>query len=182
MLGVKSRWLQFGKQGAESAFKKFNELINDSVEQSHKKPITGFVEADATALVFSDVQDACLFARTLYFNAFFTVKNDTDERIWLRGVIVSVKDVEPLRTGTDLHTGLAVYGYSDRLLEAVQVEKSGFKGMRMVIEQSLLTGTVRSKLKTTIKENDFFPLAHTCSHRNQHDIFSAHFPVKRKTF
>ena len=158
MLGVKSRWLKLGKQGAESAFKIFNRLVNDSIKQSRVKLLSGFLEADATALSFSNEQDACYFARTLYFNAFFAAKSDKDERIWLRGAIVSLNDLNPLRTDTDLDTGIKLYGYSDRLLEAVQVEKSGFKGMRIVIEKSLLTSQVRSGLKTTISNKEFFPV------------------------
>ena len=156
MLGVKARWVRLGKKGAEAAFAKVRELVLALIRKSPRAaPSRGCLEADAVALVFDSAEKAFGFAGELFLDAFFGSKDDDDERIWLRGAILSLDDNCPLRSDAVLDRGIGnnsirTYGCSDRLLEAIQVEKSGFKGMRVVVEKALLTKEVRSAFRKTV--------------------------------
>ncbi len=158
MLGVKARWLQLGKDGAESAFKRFRGLIETATKQQTDAPASkGGMDADAAGFVFPKTEDAVRFARGLYYNAFFAAKSESDERIWLRGVIMPAGADEDLRKRTILPGNIELHEYSASMLEAIQVEKSGFKGMRMVVEKTLLTRALRELFKASIQGKAFYP-------------------------
>jgi len=85
-----------------------------------------------------------------------------NRKIWLRGCIVGHNEEDALRKLTSYSGKLSkieLMLYSGALLDAISVEKSGFKGMRLLVERSLVTSEVRAALKQTMGHLNFMPLS-----------------------
>ncbi|MGA2137604.1 MAG: hypothetical protein ABSH14_01960 [Verrucomicrobiia bacterium] len=158
LLGVRSKWLKDGREGAERAFKRFRTMVASSIHRSGaEKVIHGLVESDAVALTFSEVQPALEVAKRMYTAAF----EDVGRRVWLRGCIVRHNDKDELRTAKTFGGPLSqvqLMLYSAALLDAISVEKSGFKGMRLLVERQLITPAVRNAAKQPMGHLNFIPL------------------------
>jgi len=139
MLGVRSAWKR-GRSGVIRRLRAFEDLVLKAVGKSASPPCRGVVETDATVLFFSRTTDALAFSVALYRSAFFTGEEAGDERIWLRGVLAPVSGRKPafrdeVPTGVK---GLTKFRYADAVFAAINAEKSGFKGMRLLISKDLV--------------------------------------------
>lgn len=158
LLGVRARWLKGGREAAERAFQEFRNLVAASLRNIRSEHLThGLVESDAAALTFCNVETALCVGRTMYLAAF----TQTNRTSWLRGCIVKHDDDSFLRRSTSYagrisHIELILY--SGGLLDAISVEKSGFKGMRILVEKDLVTPEVNGALKQPIGHLNFMPL------------------------
>ncbi len=158
VLGVRSKWLSGGQPAAEAAFQEFRTLIAASMKGTVSDSLVrGVVESDSAALTFSSLLPALEAAKALYSAAF----RRKHGRVWLRGCIVSLDGQDALRTSTTFSgklKSIELNLYSKPLLEAIAVEKSGFKGMRLLVESSLITAEVRAAVKQPIGHLNFIPL------------------------
>jgi hypothetical protein len=158
VLGVRSKWLSGGQPAAEAAFQEFRTLIAASMKGTVSDSLVrGVVESDSAALTFSSLLPALDAAKALYSAAFRRKRG----RVWLRGCIVSLDGHDALRTSTTFSGKLdkiELNLYSKPLLEAIAVEKSGFKGMRLLVESSLINAEVRATVKQPIGHLNFIPL------------------------
>lgn len=158
VLGVKSKWLSGGQPAAERAFKEFRNFIAASINGAVSDSLVrGVVESDSAALTFSGLIPALDAAKTLYSVAF----RRTRGRVWLRGCIVGIDGQDSPKTSTTFSGKLEKIElnlYSKPLLEAIAVEKSGFKGMRLLVERSLIDVQVRAAVKQPIGHLNFIPL------------------------
>jgi hypothetical protein len=96
-------------------------------------------------MVFGASEDAFTFIRELFSEAFTAPRKAKDERLWIRGTVTSIHSRGELRHSAQLarHAKVRIYRLDAGLLDAIAVEKSGFKGMRIVVEEKLLTPAVR---------------------------------------
>lgn len=122
------------------AFQRFRQMIEESIaQQKGKHLLHGEIESDAAALLFDSARSSIKAGREIFRNA-FTNYSSIEERMWLRGAIISWGDHEvmPFRESEilDCKEGKLLNNtYTHSLLRAISVEKSGFKGMRLVIEK-----------------------------------------------
>jgi hypothetical protein len=158
VLGVRSKWLTGGQSAAEAAFQEFRTLIAASMKGTVSDSLVrGVVESDSAALTFSGLLPALESAKALYSAAFRRKRG----RVWLRGCIVSLDGKNALRTSTTFSGKLSKVEltlYGKPLLEAIAVEKSGFKGMRLLVESRLINPDVRVAVKQPIGHLNFIPL------------------------
>lgn len=159
ILGVRSRWHLGGRESAEKAFARLRALVTEALRNVGATSIeTGGIETDSAALVFSSATSAAVFVRTLFRFAFEKWSQQPEERMWLRGVVTSS---EPglLRRESVLagFERVRLYDLETGLLDAIAVEKSGFKGMRVVIENQLVNDALRRDFRIHIKNQTFFP-------------------------
>lgn len=148
MLGVKSRWLKQGREGAEAAFVRLGDLA--AIALAGEKPesvFSAFAESDAFCADVADLDTALRIAEQIYRTAFEKDIKDSHKRYWIRGVVVP-SDGKPLRTSKatlkhlpDFHR----HSYSSALLDAVNFEKSGFRGMRLLVSHDLLDLATRKR-------------------------------------
>src|SRR5262245_43358236 len=112
-------------------------------------------------LVCSSVLSALSIAKHLYITA-FTTKNHPDfPRLWFRGCIVPFAEGTFLRRESRLNrpTGnLKVYSYSTEALNAISVEKSGFKGMRMLVRSEIVTTEDLEAIRIPFDNNSLIPV------------------------
>lgn len=145
LLGVRARWNQDGRSGAVEAFTQFERLVTGALRSRvGGEPISAAMESDAAAFLCASQHDAVCIGKALYLDTFRVFDRRKHGRPWLRGAIVSYSGETQLRheraTGV---SGLSVTDYAPGLLEAISVEKAGYKGMRLLVEDDLVTDTLR---------------------------------------
>lgn len=162
MLGVRSRWHKGGREAAEAAFQAFRNLVAFSLKGSEAAAVpSGIVETDAAALTCSSTEIALDIGKRLYRATFEQTARNFDNRFWLRGAIVPRTSARPLRTGTHFGAALSqveIVLYDQELLDAIQVEKSGIKGMRLVVDKTLVTPELNRKLAIHVGALNFIPI------------------------
>ncbi|MCP5489321.1 MAG: hypothetical protein H7A43_11820 [Verrucomicrobia bacterium] len=162
MLGVRSRWHEGGRDAAEAAFQAFRNLIAYSLRGAPpSQVIRGVVETDAAAITCSSVDVALDIGRRLYLATFQQTERNLDNRYWLRGVIAPLTSDRPLRTETHFAASISqvdIVIYDQELLDAIQVEKSGIKGMRLLVDRTLVTPELNRQLAITVGTFKFIPI------------------------
>jgi len=146
MLGVRARWHEGGRASAEAAFERLETLVGEALARLAPKTLRdGAIETDSAALVFGSSEEALSFIRDLFSEAFAAPRRAKEERLWIRGTVTAIQNRGALRHSAQLagHSKVRVYRLDAGLLDAIAVEKSGFKGMRIVVEEKLLTPAVR---------------------------------------
>jgi hypothetical protein len=148
LLGVRARWHEGGRPSAEAAFGRLEALVGEALARLAPKSLRdGALETDSAALVFGSSEEALSFIRDLFSEAFVAPRRAKDERLWIRGTVSTIQSRGALRHAEGLsgHPKVRVFRLDGSLLDAIAVEKSGFKGMRIVVEEKLLTPAVRDR-------------------------------------
>lgn len=145
MLGVKSRWHQDGRVGAEAAFSEFEGLVVQVVkDHAAGDVLAGTIESDAAALVCSSQHVAVTIGKELFRQAFSIVTSGNHKRPWLRGAILPYSGGLSLRVQRKTAVGnISASVYEGSLLDAIAVEKAGFKGMRLLVASVLVNDSLR---------------------------------------
>lgn len=149
MLGTKSRYEEDQVDGARAGYRKFRRLLGvglGALPEGHE--VSGGMQSDAAALQFATVDDALLVGRAIFLAAFKS--GGRSRRSWVRGVILghgeptsALQEEHPLPNAPD---GLFENRFSEHLLDAINVEQSGFKGQRLLIEASIATEAAARRL------------------------------------
>ena len=161
LLGVRAQWHAGGRVAAEAAFVQFRSALQKALQQEAGVVVLhGGVESDSAAVVFANTEQAIRVGRRLYRNVFLTPGKAKDQRLWVRGAIMPAPAVARLRTSAPLpapYQALEAFSYEPELLEAIAVEKSGIKGMRLIISDALLTSKLRSQFAIQIGKENLIP-------------------------
>jgi hypothetical protein len=122
----------------------------------------GMIESDAVAISCRTTETALSIGRRLFRAAFEQTSKNHDHRSWLRGVVVSRDTDEPLRRSAKFKQALKIdlMLYSQELLDAIATEKSGFKGMRLLIAEDLITPELRRSVRLPAGDLWLVPLRH----------------------
>lgn len=159
LLGVKARWAK-GRAEAESALAAFDKIVLDGLNAAGTTPATGGIDSDAAAFVFDDLGDALATARSIYLVAFCTGDPLTDERYWIRGVVMPMDGAET-RTSVPLpapHESISRSVYSPSLMDAVCVEASGhLKGMRVIVSSDVIDQSTRDRFAVKTNNGHLVP-------------------------
>ena len=130
----------------------FRSIITQAITSKRGSVSHGAIEADSAALVCPSLRNAVAVGRKAFHIAFLGAIQQSDERFWLRGVIIPIEGDASLRMEEPLEDNLKqvrVSKYSEPLLDAISAEKSGFKGMRLLIGGGFLL--VRSNAPHPLK-------------------------------
>jgi hypothetical protein len=162
VLGAKARWHKGGREEAEKFFVLFRNLVISTLKRADiAPPREGAIETDALTLVYETAEQAIYAAMVLYQAAFDSARTPTRDRLWLRGAIVPYASGEPLRRLRPISAPLeqvSLFLYAAPFFDAISVEKSGFRGMRMLIDSELVTRQVSTTFRHPIGERSFIPL------------------------
>lgn len=143
------------------AFYRFKSLVNVAARRAPAgEVLDGVIETDAAMLVCRSTTEAARIAQRLYLGAFASRMNHRAPRDWYRGCIVPHADGKFLRTGEPLREPLQevmAFRYSESALEAVSVEKSGFKGMRLLVNIELIDANVQAQMKIPFGTHTLIP-------------------------
>jgi hypothetical protein len=159
LLGVRAQWNKGGRAVAEAVFKDFRNLIAASLKgRSNIEVSVGVIETDAAAITCTDVRIALEIAGKMYRMAFDQARTSPSRHYWLRGVIVSRISDLPLRKVGQFSKPLQqveLTHYEPELFDAI--EKSGIKGMRLLVDKSLITTQVARDFRIPIGTLSFIP-------------------------
>jgi hypothetical protein len=161
MLGARKKWQTGGVQAAVEAFDHFARMVIAAVRaEDPKSVIRGGIETDSAMLVFEGAVPAFAVAKRLYHYAFTNRRNPNAPRLWLRGSMVRDGDDIFLRRSSRMGAqfdNVEVFTYSPPALDAISIEKSGFKGMRLLVKTDLVTDAVKSAFRIPFGEMFFTP-------------------------
>jgi len=161
LLGVRSRWHSGGLEAAQVAFDALESVLLQALElRGTGGIIGGGIESDAAALVCEDVIPAIELGRDLFRGAFLGPTEDGHARLWLRGAVVPFATPGATREEVSLSgrfPGISKIVYHDSLLEAISVERAGFKGMRLLVSKPLVTQRVRNHFRMYFGKRWFWP-------------------------
>ncbi len=161
MLGARRRWQSGGVAESMPVFYLFKKMVNIAARRAPPgEVLDGVIETDAAMLVCKTMVEAARIAQRLYLGAFMGHKHPTAARHWFRGCIVPHADGEFLRSGDVLREPLeemTAFRYSASALEAVSVEKSGFKGMRLLVKTDLVDSAAHEQMKIPFNTHTLIP-------------------------
>jgi hypothetical protein len=160
LLGARSRWQRGGIDTALTAFDHFTRFMIAAAKPDLTAVVDGAIETDAAAFVCSDLNFALSIAQRAFMRAFDTPKGDQTERLWIRGAIVPAGE-GALRTERSAYGdagNVKIFTYSREFFDAVSVEKSGFRGMRLLVRGSLLTPSARKTIAIPVGNRFLVPV------------------------
>jgi len=150
LLGTKARIRTGGIASVVSRIEAFQRLIEAEFQRS--APNQWMAESDSAVALFDDGPSAVRAGANLFRSAFDATSGSNSEPFWLRGSMVPapmINDTRDLfREGEshDWHTKVP----SDVLIEALILEKSGLKGMRLFMAPSVLSQAERVALQRNV--------------------------------
>ena len=131
------------------------EGINDAVSKYDVDLVSADFESDSAALRFVNLSDAVLAGMAVLHRAISkTYDGERDAELALRGVIVHLQDSHPLRRTVPLvgFPNVERVRLSSSFLQAIMLEKSGFKGSRLTFSPTLLSVENRNELQRKYSE------------------------------
>src|SRR4051794_11260730 len=160
LLGMKARWQTAGVAGAKAAYQTLDLVVRHalgSVPEDTAESVVGGIQSDAAALACREVSDAVALG-LLVFKETFRRCGALDagrERHWIRGVIVEMAEAELESTQTlgGPASQVAKRVFSDDLLEAINIEQSGFRGQRLLVAESLIDPKVESRFAVSVGDD-----------------------------
>lgn len=162
LLGVRSRWHEGGRDLAEQAFRDFRGFVAKAINGLSDREVTGGgIETDSAAIVCASTDIALDTGRRLFRYAFEQSSGDRERRFWLRGAIVPYGGNGQLRSSEGLGPKtpqIQSVRFDDDLLEAIQVEKSGIKGMRLLVDERLCTPETVRRFRIQVGRKNIIPL------------------------
>ncbi|MCK4821455.1 hypothetical protein KA005_37160 [bacterium] len=152
LLGVRSMWKSGGRIAAETAFDQFRISVSHGIGKVDASSIEkGVLESDSAFLICDSLHTALQIGQGTYLHAFRFPAHE--RRMWIRGVIMPGPDGTELVTSSYLKKSLPqveVIKYKSQVLDAIAAEKSGFKGMRLLVGGGKGVGHAARKKLTPI--------------------------------
>jgi hypothetical protein len=163
VLGVRQRWARGGAEAAKELFDRFYGHVVAAARPESGMILDGAVESDSAALVCDTPAAALRIAQRLFRRVFDSVparKAPDPDQMWLRGALVPYPAGQTLRNQRGFPAPLQHiqgYTYAPDLLNAIAVEKSGFRGMRLLVRDELVSANLRTEFRMTFGGWFFIP-------------------------
>ena len=154
LLGMKARWHDGGVEGARAGYREFEELVVEALAGLPRgTAVSGGVQSDAAVFSFEHAKDAVSVGRRLLREAF--AKASSRNRTWIRGVILDHgwpvdAELERVRTLKGAPAGVFTRHFKRPLLEAINLEQSGFRGQRLLVANSLVTHELKAAINVEV--------------------------------
>jgi hypothetical protein len=167
-LGLKALWKEKGQQAVSRSLSRFRSRLRSALDDaSPRSVIEGGVQSDAAAILFDDPIEAVTVGIRLYLSVFMQDVPDEQHRprLWLRGVIASsARSAGDHPLMNPLTRELRVPGWkqvrvllqSNELFAAISQEQSGFRGMRLLIENALVGAAMTDALRLRVGERPLY--------------------------
>jgi hypothetical protein len=148
LLGVQKMWLTGGAHGVKARISEFSAFV---IQQVNELPpglqLDGeqsiVVSGDSVSVICRDVEHAIGVGVHLFTQAFFNGRTASSP-FWLRGTIgrwlstdLTIVRSVPIRAGSQL-VGTHFINEDD-LLGVLALEKSGFRGMRLILDGTMIS-------------------------------------------
>lgn len=162
LLGARRKWQTGGVPEATRAFNHFSQMVIAAARQSSAGTILdGGIETDSAMLICDGPITALTIAGRLYHWAFQNARRPDAPRLWLRGSLVPFDDDEFIRREATANIPLDnvnIFTYSPNALDAISIEKAGFKGMRLLLREETVDDEVRAAFRIPFDGYALIPL------------------------
>jgi hypothetical protein len=144
MLGVRAEWNEHGARGAVRSFQVLEQIVQRVVLGDPDRILDAQIESDCVVVTCRTASNAIRFGQALFLQAFLgqSPSAERQRRVWLRGVILRRPPYvrgDSFRSVRVVSDKLRVFDYESTFLEAVSIEKSGYRGMRLLADKRILT-------------------------------------------
>lgn len=150
LLGTKARWRYGGHDAAGAAFEDFADLILDTTATIDvAAQVVGDIEGDWCALVCPSPESALALGRRIFRRAWLETRTPEDTRLWLRGVIMpfdAKEGVRPSDQDEELRSIRRTW-FSPPAMRAIAALRAGYRGMRLLVGDTLLTDQLRGMFR-----------------------------------
>ncbi len=159
LLGASARWRQGGPGAAAALFDDFTDLVLDTVTSMDvAAQITGDIEGDWCGLVCPTIESALALGRRIFRRAWLEARSSDDLRLWLRGAVLPTDDQGVRFTAPDDDlTGIRRTAASPGMMKGLAVLRSGFGGMRLLVDEELLTDPLRGMFRVPLGRLGLIP-------------------------
>lgn len=170
MLGVRASWVRNGRAGAEESFSLLQiEIRKAMLQLSRADILDAAMESDSVAIKCRSAEVAALLAIRIFRRTFgHGSSRKKDKRVWLRGVIIPISTSAKFRTPANISLSpvpLINVTYHKKLMDAIAIEKSGYRGMRCLIQKNLVTTALHRRFRFMIGQHELPRFRHlTHSH------------------
>jgi hypothetical protein len=146
LLGVQKLWASGGADEVRHRLVEFNEFITDqitflSADLHREGDYTVVLAGDSVSVICEDFRQAIGIGTHLFTQAFYDTKK-RDRPLWFRGAIGGwhnqylTVNTKPI-TARGIHVGTQ-YQMENDYLGVLALEKSGFKGMRLLVSRRVI--------------------------------------------
>jgi len=159
LLGAESRWRTGGPGAAAALFDDFTDLVLDTVASLDvASEVRGEIDSDWCGLVCPSVESALALARRIFRRAWLESRNSDDLRLWLRGVVLPTDDSAVRHSAPDDElTGISRTTATPGFMRALATLRSGFQGMRILVDEELLTDQLRGMFRVPLGRLGLIP-------------------------
>ncbi len=148
LLGVQKLWLTGGYTAVKDRIQRFNTFVLEQANflpaQVHREgEYTVILAGDSVSIMCQDFEQAIGMGVHFFVQAFYST-GKTGKPFWLRGAIDRWHNQYlPVNTVPIHAKGLQIgtqYVNEDDYLKVLALEKSGFRGMRLIVDRNVLPG------------------------------------------
>lgn len=163
MLGARKKWQEGGVQKATETFNHFTGLVISAIREVDPiKVLNGGIETDSAIIELDCATTALIVARKLYMSAFDREITNHQSLLWLRGSLVQNNDNSNFLCKTSQIkpplNSISINVFAKNTLDAISIEKSGFKGMRLLIRDDVINDETKSDLCIKFGNYSLIPL------------------------
>jgi hypothetical protein len=159
LLGARARWSAGGVPSSIAVLERFTRFMISAAREDLPHIIDGGIETDSAAFVCDHPFPALRIATRAFQRAWDAPTDRGGMRLWLRGAIVQDRGavLRTERPASGAASQIRIVQYSREFFDAVAVEKSGFKGMRLLVRSEVLTIAQRRQLAIPIEAHAVVP-------------------------
>lgn len=153
LLGAKARWRQGGPAAVTALFEDFADLVLDTAASLDvSAQLLGEIDGDTCSIQCPTAESALALGRRIFRRAWLEARTPEDLRLWMRGVVVPCTANGSRRNfETDEEVGgIRRVLAPDDMMKARAVLVSGFRGMRLLVDETLLSDQLRGQFRVPL--------------------------------
>lgn len=159
LLGAKSRWRCGDPGDAAALFDDFADLVLETIASMDvAEEIRGDAEASWCSLLCPSVESALALTRRIFRRAWLDPRSSDDLRLWMRATVGpsdddAVRHFAPDDELPNIRRTTATPG----LMRGLCAIRGGLTGMRILVDESLLTDQLRGMFRVPLGRLGFIP-------------------------
>lgn len=150
VLGTEVRWQRGGSSAAAALWEDFGDLVLDTAASLDvADEIRGEIDSDTCVLQCPTTESALALGRRVFRRSWLETRSPGDLRLWLRGLVCGGALANGWRHGRpdDELTAVRRSVPSEPVQKAFTALRSGFHGMRILVDERLLSDQLRGMFR-----------------------------------
>ncbi len=159
LLGATTRWRSGDPGDAAALFDDFADLVLDTVgSMDVADQIHGDIEANWCSLLCPTIEAALALSRRIFRRAWLDPRSADDMRLWMRASVSPSDDDAIRHTGPDEELAqIRRTTATPSLMRSLAALRGGLQGMRILVDESLLSDPLRGMFRVPLGRLGFIP-------------------------